>query len=162
MVTLRWLSQTWWTLCVLLQKNCDEQKALLKHRYKPSLFQHVGLHSSLSGKLQHLKVREQAEVHVLKKPKQHRLWGVTAWHATKRTVHPCVCCWCLLLSLERMKEETWSASSLSSGVAALLPSLKIPLKCLHTHTLYTWPRSLLFIRPGSGFLVLVCHFWWPT
>lgn len=36
-------------------KDCEEQKASLRHRYKPSLFQHVGLHSSLSGKLQRLK-----------------------------------------------------------------------------------------------------------
>lgn len=36
------------------------KKALLKHWYKPSLFQHVGLHSSLPGKLQHLK----ASVHL--------------------------------------------------------------------------------------------------
>ncbi|XP_035018176.1 alpha-1,3-mannosyl-glycoprotein 4-beta-N-acetylglucosaminyltransferase B [Hippoglossus stenolepis] len=36
------------------EKDCNEQKALLKQRYKPSLFQHVGLHSSLRGKLQHL------------------------------------------------------------------------------------------------------------
>ncbi|XP_061581925.1 alpha-1,3-mannosyl-glycoprotein 4-beta-N-acetylglucosaminyltransferase B-like [Cololabis saira] len=36
-------------------KDCDRQKTLLKLRYKPSLFQHVGLHSSLPGKMQHLK-----------------------------------------------------------------------------------------------------------
>ncbi|XP_075994801.1 alpha-1,3-mannosyl-glycoprotein 4-beta-N-acetylglucosaminyltransferase B [Genypterus blacodes] len=39
-------------------KHCNEQKALLKQRYKPSLFQHVGLHSSLAGKLQHLKDKD--------------------------------------------------------------------------------------------------------
>uniref|UniRef100_A0A3Q3C1K9 Zgc:154054 n=1 Tax=Haplochromis burtoni TaxID=8153 RepID=A0A3Q3C1K9_HAPBU len=39
-------------------KHCTEQKALLKQRYKPSLFQHVGLHSSLPGKLQHLKDKD--------------------------------------------------------------------------------------------------------
>ncbi|CAI5682183.1 alpha-1,3-mannosyl-glycoprotein 4-beta-N-acetylglucosaminyltransferase B isoform X1 [Oreochromis niloticus] len=39
-------------------KHCREQKALLKQRYKPSLFQHVGLHSSLPGKLQHLKDKD--------------------------------------------------------------------------------------------------------
>ncbi|XP_050924967.1 alpha-1,3-mannosyl-glycoprotein 4-beta-N-acetylglucosaminyltransferase B-like [Lates calcarifer] len=39
-------------------KHCNEQKALLKQRYKPSLFQHVGLHSSLPGKLQHLKDKD--------------------------------------------------------------------------------------------------------
>ncbi|CAG13956.1 unnamed protein product, partial [Tetraodon nigroviridis] len=36
-------------------KHCNEQKASLKHQYKPSLFQHVGLHSSLRGKIQALK-----------------------------------------------------------------------------------------------------------
>ncbi|XP_047208652.1 alpha-1,3-mannosyl-glycoprotein 4-beta-N-acetylglucosaminyltransferase B-like isoform X2 [Girardinichthys multiradiatus] len=39
-------------------KHCDYQKAMLKKRYKPSLFQHVGLHSSLPGKLQHLKDKD--------------------------------------------------------------------------------------------------------
>ncbi|KAM3842890.1 alpha-1,3-mannosyl-glycoprotein 4-beta-N-acetylglucosaminyltransferase B, partial [Diretmus argenteus] len=39
-------------------KNCHEQKSMLKQRYKPSLFQHVGLHSSLPGKLQHLKDKD--------------------------------------------------------------------------------------------------------
>ncbi|KAI3352159.1 hypothetical protein L3Q82_020970 [Scortum barcoo] len=39
-------------------KDCNEQKALLKQRYKPSLFQHVGFHSSLPGKLQHLKDKD--------------------------------------------------------------------------------------------------------
>ncbi|XP_039670331.1 alpha-1,3-mannosyl-glycoprotein 4-beta-N-acetylglucosaminyltransferase A isoform X2 [Perca fluviatilis] len=42
------------------QKDCNKQKAQLRHRYKPSLFQHVGLHSSLSGKLQQLKSLFQA------------------------------------------------------------------------------------------------------
>ncbi|XP_056899922.1 alpha-1,3-mannosyl-glycoprotein 4-beta-N-acetylglucosaminyltransferase B-like isoform X2 [Takifugu flavidus] len=36
-------------------KHCNDQKALLKRQYKPSLFQHVGLHSSLLGKIQPLK-----------------------------------------------------------------------------------------------------------
>ncbi|KAK2849559.1 hypothetical protein Q5P01_009393 [Channa striata] len=40
------------------EKDCRDQKALLKQRYKPSLFQHVGLHSSLPGKLQHLKDKD--------------------------------------------------------------------------------------------------------
>uniref|UniRef100_A0A8D0DAA0 Zgc:154054 n=1 Tax=Sander lucioperca TaxID=283035 RepID=A0A8D0DAA0_SANLU len=39
-------------------KDCDKQKAQLRHRYKPSLFQHVGLHSSLPGKLQQLKDKD--------------------------------------------------------------------------------------------------------
>ncbi|XP_028271906.1 alpha-1,3-mannosyl-glycoprotein 4-beta-N-acetylglucosaminyltransferase B-like [Parambassis ranga] len=40
------------------KNDCDKQKELLKQRYKPSLFQHVGLHSSLPGKLQHLKDKD--------------------------------------------------------------------------------------------------------
>ncbi|XP_069387960.1 alpha-1,3-mannosyl-glycoprotein 4-beta-N-acetylglucosaminyltransferase A-like isoform X2 [Paralichthys olivaceus] len=40
------------------EKDCDKQKALLRPRYVPSLFQHVGLHSSLPGKLQHLMDKE--------------------------------------------------------------------------------------------------------
>ncbi|XP_035525314.1 alpha-1,3-mannosyl-glycoprotein 4-beta-N-acetylglucosaminyltransferase B [Morone saxatilis] len=39
-------------------KDCNKEKALLKQRYKPSLFQHVGLHSSLPGKVQHLKDKD--------------------------------------------------------------------------------------------------------
>lgn len=39
------------------QKHCDRQKANLRIRFKPSLFQHVGTHSSLAGKIQKLKVR---------------------------------------------------------------------------------------------------------
>ncbi|XP_017278575.1 alpha-1,3-mannosyl-glycoprotein 4-beta-N-acetylglucosaminyltransferase A [Kryptolebias marmoratus] len=39
-------------------KHCNQQKALLKQRYKPSLFQHVGLHSSLRGKVQRLKDKD--------------------------------------------------------------------------------------------------------
>ncbi len=42
-------------LCVP-QKHCDRQKANLRIRFKPSLFQHVGTHSSLAGKIQKLKV----------------------------------------------------------------------------------------------------------
>lgn len=36
-------------------KHCSGEKARLKRTYKPSLFQHVGLHSSLPGKIQNLK-----------------------------------------------------------------------------------------------------------
>uniref|UniRef100_A0A8K9VBQ2 Alpha-1,3-mannosyl-glycoprotein 4-beta-N-acetylglucosaminyltransferase B n=1 Tax=Oncorhynchus mykiss TaxID=8022 RepID=A0A8K9VBQ2_ONCMY len=39
-------------------KDCNLQKGLLKLRYKPSLFQHVGLHSSLPGKVQKLKDKD--------------------------------------------------------------------------------------------------------
>ncbi|XP_067899585.1 alpha-1,3-mannosyl-glycoprotein 4-beta-N-acetylglucosaminyltransferase B-like isoform X2 [Heterodontus francisci] len=39
-------------------KHCDRQKANLRIRYKPSLFQHVGTHSSLAGKLQPLKDKD--------------------------------------------------------------------------------------------------------
>ncbi|KAJ3587444.1 hypothetical protein NHX12_011041 [Muraenolepis orangiensis] len=38
--------------------DCNTQKSLIKHRHKPSLFQHVGLQSSLSGKVQLLKDRD--------------------------------------------------------------------------------------------------------
>lgn len=41
---------------VSFQKHCDRQKANLRIRFKPSLFQHVGTHSSLAGKIQKLKV----------------------------------------------------------------------------------------------------------
>uniref|UniRef100_A0A8K9Y2Q8 Alpha-1,3-mannosyl-glycoprotein 4-beta-N-acetylglucosaminyltransferase B n=1 Tax=Oncorhynchus mykiss TaxID=8022 RepID=A0A8K9Y2Q8_ONCMY len=43
-------------------KDCNLQKGLLKLRYKPSLFQHVGLHSSLPGKLQKLKDKDFGKV----------------------------------------------------------------------------------------------------
>uniref|UniRef100_A0A8C3TC74 Alpha-1,3-mannosyl-glycoprotein 4-beta-N-acetylglucosaminyltransferase A n=1 Tax=Chelydra serpentina TaxID=8475 RepID=A0A8C3TC74_CHESE len=35
-------------------KHCDRQKSNLRIRFRPSLFQHVGLHSSLAGKIQKL------------------------------------------------------------------------------------------------------------
>ncbi|XP_056662947.1 alpha-1,3-mannosyl-glycoprotein 4-beta-N-acetylglucosaminyltransferase A isoform X2 [Monodelphis domestica] len=35
-------------------KHCDRQKSNLRIRFRPSLFQHVGLHSSLEGKIQKL------------------------------------------------------------------------------------------------------------
>ncbi|KAF4014271.1 hypothetical protein G4228_006080, partial [Cervus hanglu yarkandensis] len=41
-------------------KHCDRQKANLRIRFKPSLFQHVGTHSSLAGKIQKLKVGSAA------------------------------------------------------------------------------------------------------
>ncbi|XP_077156342.1 alpha-1,3-mannosyl-glycoprotein 4-beta-N-acetylglucosaminyltransferase-like protein MGAT4D isoform X1 [Paroedura picta] len=36
-------------------KHCERQKAYLRISYKPSLFQHVGIYSSLAGKIQNLK-----------------------------------------------------------------------------------------------------------
>ncbi|XP_016140655.1 alpha-1,3-mannosyl-glycoprotein 4-beta-N-acetylglucosaminyltransferase B-like [Sinocyclocheilus grahami] len=39
-------------------KHCNNEKARLKRAYKPSLFQHVGLHSSLPGKIQNLKDKD--------------------------------------------------------------------------------------------------------
>nr|XP_060632187.1 alpha-1,3-mannosyl-glycoprotein 4-beta-N-acetylglucosaminyltransferase-like protein MGAT4D [Anolis sagrei ordinatus] len=39
-------------------KHCERQKASLRIRYKPSLFQHIGLHSSLTGKIQFLKDKD--------------------------------------------------------------------------------------------------------
>ncbi|XP_074983796.1 alpha-1,3-mannosyl-glycoprotein 4-beta-N-acetylglucosaminyltransferase-like protein MGAT4D isoform X2 [Caretta caretta] len=41
-----------------LQKHCEQQKAYLRIRSKPSLFQHVGIHSSLVGKIQNLKDKD--------------------------------------------------------------------------------------------------------
>uniref|UniRef100_A0A8C7NSP1 Alpha-1,3-mannosyl-glycoprotein 4-beta-N-acetylglucosaminyltransferase A n=1 Tax=Oncorhynchus mykiss TaxID=8022 RepID=A0A8C7NSP1_ONCMY len=35
-------------------KHCERQKSSLRVRFRPSLFQHVGLHSSLAGKIQKL------------------------------------------------------------------------------------------------------------
>ena len=53
-----WLEEFAFSPCVTLppQKHCDRQKANLRIRFKPSLFQHVGTHSSLAGKIQKLKV----------------------------------------------------------------------------------------------------------
>ncbi|KAF7707014.1 alpha-1,3-mannosyl-glycoprotein 4-beta-N-acetylglucosaminyltransferase B-like [Silurus meridionalis] len=39
-------------------KHCDNEKAKMKRIFKPSLFQHVGLHSSLPGKIQNLKDKD--------------------------------------------------------------------------------------------------------
>uniref|UniRef100_A0A8D0L5K2 MGAT4 family member D n=1 Tax=Sphenodon punctatus TaxID=8508 RepID=A0A8D0L5K2_SPHPU len=39
-------------------KHCERQKAYLRIGYKPSLFQHVGVHSSLTGKIQTLKDKD--------------------------------------------------------------------------------------------------------
>ncbi|XP_062379998.1 alpha-1,3-mannosyl-glycoprotein 4-beta-N-acetylglucosaminyltransferase B-like [Sardina pilchardus] len=38
--------------------DCNKQKDKMKRRHKPSLFQHVGLHSSLPGKIQKLKDKD--------------------------------------------------------------------------------------------------------
>ncbi|XP_025930201.1 alpha-1,3-mannosyl-glycoprotein 4-beta-N-acetylglucosaminyltransferase-like protein MGAT4D [Apteryx mantelli] len=38
--------------------HCEKEKAKLRIRAKPSLFQHVGIHSSLSGKIQNLKDKD--------------------------------------------------------------------------------------------------------
>ncbi|TSO15263.1 Matrix metalloproteinase-17 [Bagarius yarrelli] len=42
--------------------NCITEKAKLKRTFKPSLFQHVGVHSSLPGKTQNLKVTVRKRV----------------------------------------------------------------------------------------------------
>ncbi|KAM9330461.1 alpha-1,3-mannosyl-glycoprotein 4-beta-N-acetylglucosaminyltransferase-like protein MGAT4D [Gastrophryne carolinensis] len=39
-------------------KHCDRQKSNLRIRYRPSLFQHIGTHSSLPGKIQNLKDKD--------------------------------------------------------------------------------------------------------
>ncbi|XP_074650022.1 alpha-1,3-mannosyl-glycoprotein 4-beta-N-acetylglucosaminyltransferase B-like isoform X2 [Tubulanus polymorphus] len=38
-------------------KHCERMKASVRIKYKPSLFQHIGIHSSLKGKIQKLKDR---------------------------------------------------------------------------------------------------------
>ncbi|KFQ73351.1 Alpha-1,3-mannosyl-glycoprotein 4-beta-N-acetylglucosaminyltransferase B, partial [Phoenicopterus ruber ruber] len=38
--------------------HCEKEKAKLRIRAKPSLFQHVGIHSSLAGKIQNLKDKD--------------------------------------------------------------------------------------------------------
>ncbi|XP_071064823.1 alpha-1,3-mannosyl-glycoprotein 4-beta-N-acetylglucosaminyltransferase A isoform X2 [Dasypus novemcinctus] len=47
-------------------KHCDRQKANLRIRFRPSLFQHVGLHSSLTGKLQKLTDKDYMKPLLLK------------------------------------------------------------------------------------------------
>lgn len=39
-------------------KHCNRMKGEMRRRYKPSLFQHVGTHSSLKGKVQKLKEKD--------------------------------------------------------------------------------------------------------
>lgn len=41
------------------QKHCKKAKDNVWIHYKPSLFQHVGTHSSLKGKVQKLKVSQE-------------------------------------------------------------------------------------------------------
>lgn len=41
---------------LFVKKHCERQKSSLRVRFRPSLFQHVGLHSSLAGKIQKLTV----------------------------------------------------------------------------------------------------------
>ncbi|KAG9348669.1 hypothetical protein JZ751_028986, partial [Albula glossodonta] len=41
-------------VCMCVCKHCERQKSGLRVRFRPSLFQHVGLHSSLAGKIQKL------------------------------------------------------------------------------------------------------------
>ncbi|KAI4577863.1 hypothetical protein MJG53_020549, partial [Ovis ammon polii x Ovis aries] len=47
-------------------KHCDRQKANLRIRFRPSLFQHVGLHSSLTGKIQKLTDKDYMKPLLLK------------------------------------------------------------------------------------------------
>ncbi|KAM4803571.1 LOW QUALITY PROTEIN: alpha-1,3-mannosyl-glycoprotein 4-beta-N-acetylglucosaminyltransferase A-like [Urocitellus parryii] len=47
-------------------KHCDRQKANLRICFRPSLFQHVGLHSSLSGKIQKLTDKDYMKPLLLK------------------------------------------------------------------------------------------------
>ncbi|XP_015998517.1 alpha-1,3-mannosyl-glycoprotein 4-beta-N-acetylglucosaminyltransferase A isoform X1 [Rousettus aegyptiacus] len=47
-------------------KHCDRQKANLRIRFRPSLFQHIGLHSSLAGKIQKLTDKDYMKPLLLK------------------------------------------------------------------------------------------------
>lgn len=51
------------TFGYILQDYCKRDKARMWVHYKPSLFQHIGTHSSLKGKVQKLKVH--CTVHLL-------------------------------------------------------------------------------------------------
>uniref|UniRef100_A0A669P4F8 MGAT4 family member D n=1 Tax=Phasianus colchicus TaxID=9054 RepID=A0A669P4F8_PHACC len=55
------LDHLFWVKVCNPEKNaahCEKEKAKLRIRAKPSLFQHMGLHSSLSGKIQNLKDKD--------------------------------------------------------------------------------------------------------
>eukprot|EP00076_Gallus_gallus_P040747 XP_025006285.1 alpha-1,3-mannosyl-glycoprotein 4-beta-N-acetylglucosaminyltransferase-like protein MGAT4D isoform X2 [Gallus gallus] len=55
------LDHLFWVKVCNPEKNaahCEKEKARLRIRAKPSLFQHMGLHSSLSGKIQNLKDKD--------------------------------------------------------------------------------------------------------
>ena len=43
-------------------KKCQKERAALWIHYKPSLFQHIGTHSSLKGKVQKLKDKQFGKV----------------------------------------------------------------------------------------------------
>lgn len=47
--------------------HCERSKSSLKIKYKPSLFQHVGVHSSLKGKTQKLKDKEFGKQRFIRK-----------------------------------------------------------------------------------------------
>lgn len=47
--------------------HCERSKSSLKIKYKPSLFQHVGVHSSLKGKTQKLKDKEFGKQGLIRK-----------------------------------------------------------------------------------------------
>lgn len=47
-------------------KHCNRQKSNLRIRFRPSLFQHVGLHSSLTGKIQKLTDKDYMKPLLLK------------------------------------------------------------------------------------------------
>ncbi|KAG8134587.1 hypothetical protein E2320_007696 [Naja naja] len=48
-------------------KDCQSRKSNLRIRYKPSLFQHVGFHSSLTGKTQQLRDKDFVKTSLFKK-----------------------------------------------------------------------------------------------
>ncbi|XP_058049024.1 alpha-1,3-mannosyl-glycoprotein 4-beta-N-acetylglucosaminyltransferase-like protein MGAT4D [Ahaetulla prasina] len=48
-------------------RDCESQKSNLRIRYKPSLFQHVGIHSSLTGKTQNLRDEDFVKTSLIRK-----------------------------------------------------------------------------------------------
>lgn len=52
------------SLLLSFQTHCETEKSKIRIRAIPSLFQHMGTHSSLAGKIQSLKVRIRNECHI--------------------------------------------------------------------------------------------------
>ena len=62
---LRSWSEQWKTRRVGEIDKCKEEREQLKIQYKPSLFQHIGTHSSLKGKVSPKKYLVILDPHIL-------------------------------------------------------------------------------------------------